>query len=46
MDGFEKGNIVIKLECHHNYHDKCALEWLDESATCPICRHAVTKLKV
>lgn len=46
MDKFEKGQIVVKLECNHIYHDKCALEWFDESATCPVCRKSVTKLKV
>jgi len=30
--------VVIKLKCSHSYHDKCIIEWLKASNTCPICR--------
>eukprot|EP01084_Bolivina_argentea_P103089 184675_1 len=46
MDKFEINQTIIRLECKHIYHDICALDWFDESASCPICRHQVFKLRV
>nr|XP_054751245.1 uncharacterized protein LOC129257042 isoform X2 [Lytechinus pictus] len=27
-----------KLECGHNFHNKCIKSWVNEEGTCPICR--------
>ena len=31
---------IIKLECTHNYHKSCILEWFckNNMASCPLCR--------
>lgn len=29
---------LIKMNCSHSYHEKCILEWLKITNTCPICR--------
>jgi hypothetical protein len=31
-------NKIIKTCCDHEFHEKCLLEWMKISKTCPICR--------
>lgn len=31
------------LPCGHNFHYKCALKWIEENNTCPLCRDYVKK---
>jgi len=31
-------NKMIKTVCDHEFHEKCLLEWMKISKTCPICR--------
>jgi hypothetical protein len=30
--------LVFELPCGHSFHFLCAREWLQKSATCPLCR--------
>ena len=32
---------TILLNCQHLFHPDCALEWINRSGTCPVCRHPV-----
>lgn len=32
-----------KLECNHIFHNKCIIEWLNTSKTCPLCRSKLIK---
>ena len=32
----------VKLECGHSLHKTCLTKWLNESMTCPTCRHPIT----
>jgi E3 ubiquitin-protein ligase RNF115/126 len=34
----EIGNILVELDCSHNFHEECILSWLKMSNMCPICR--------
>ncbi|PWA75910.1 Zinc finger, RING/FYVE/PHD-type [Artemisia annua] len=29
---------IIRLYCHHVFHNKCILDWFSTNNTCPICR--------
>lgn len=31
-------NKITKTDCEHEFHEKCLLEWMKISKTCPICR--------
>ncbi|NWS49271.1 PJA2 ligase, partial [Probosciger aterrimus] len=33
--------IVTELPCHHLFHRTCVTHWLQESGTCPVCRHVL-----
>ena len=41
LDEFAKGDMVIRLQCGHVFHDGCILSWLKSdqfSPSCPICK--------
>eukprot|EP01083_Nonionella_stella_P174388 604357_1 len=40
---FEIGQDIAKLYCGHIIHKKCAIEWFEQSVTCPTCRVELTK---
>lgn len=44
MEPMGYGARVQTLECgsQHRFHHECALQWLKESATCPLCREDVS----
>jgi len=31
----------VKLSCNHTFHHKCAIQWLIENNTCPMCRKSI-----
>ena len=39
LENFNKGQITIKLECGHFFHENCIIHWLKMRNTCPVCRH-------
>ncbi|KFV58963.1 E3 ubiquitin-protein ligase Praja-2, partial [Tyto alba] len=38
---YVRGEIITKLPCHHLFHKLCVTLWLQESGTCPVCRHVL-----
>jgi hypothetical protein len=41
----EFSNIITTCNCKPFIHDKCLIQWLDNSSTCPICRKHVSTIK-
>ncbi|KAI9303917.1 hypothetical protein BJ944DRAFT_267636 [Cunninghamella echinulata] len=41
QDIYEINKFVTKLPCGHEYHQECIVHWLNQSSTCPICRHSI-----
>ena len=39
LEGYLEGQLSIKLDCGHCFHDKCIIQWLKMRNTCPVCRH-------
>ncbi|KLO19335.1 hypothetical protein SCHPADRAFT_71245 [Schizopora paradoxa] len=39
---FKEGAWACLLPCQHAFHEKCCRRWLLRSASCPLCRSAVT----
>ncbi|KDP39315.1 hypothetical protein JCGZ_01072 [Jatropha curcas] len=33
------GSEATRMPCSHVYHQKCIVEWLKKSNTCPLCRY-------
>ncbi|XP_045205873.1 uncharacterized protein LOC123558059 [Mercenaria mercenaria] len=40
---YKTADNVQMLQCRHEFHKECLLEWLKRNATCPICRQDVKK---
>ncbi|OQS06891.1 hypothetical protein THRCLA_01083 [Thraustotheca clavata] len=35
----EESNLpTVKLPCNHVFHEECVMEWIRQSAKCPVCR--------
>ena len=43
LETYKSTDIIIYFPCHttHNFHQKCSLQWLKNSQTCPVCRYNV-----
>ena len=39
LENFNAGQITMKLDCGHYFHEKCIIHWLKMRNTCPVCRH-------
>ncbi|XP_054034181.1 E3 ubiquitin-protein ligase Praja-2 [Dryobates pubescens] len=39
---YVEGEIITQLPCHHVFHRYCVTLWLQESGTCPVCRHVLS----
>ena len=39
LEMYKEGQISIKLDCGHCFHEKCIIQWLKMRNTCPVCRH-------
>ncbi|XP_030325660.1 E3 ubiquitin-protein ligase Praja-2 isoform X3 [Strigops habroptila] len=38
---YVENEIITELPCHHLFHRTCVTLWLQESGTCPVCRHVL-----
>ncbi|XP_075975981.1 E3 ubiquitin-protein ligase RNF181 [Anticarsia gemmatalis] len=36
---FNPGEKAKEMPCHHQFHNKCILTWLERTNSCPFCRH-------
>ena len=39
LEIYKEGQISIKLDCGHYFHENCIIQWLKMRNTCPVCRH-------
>ena len=43
----EKDDTILDIECKHNFHKECLLQYLkDYNHICPICRHEIGPAKI
>ncbi|CAJ1959160.1 unnamed protein product [Cylindrotheca closterium] len=41
LQSYNAGQVLCSAstsKCHHIFHEECAIEWLQESNECPLCR--------
>lgn len=36
--GYEDGEDTTILTCNHQFHTSCIQQWIEQNATCPMCR--------
>jgi hypothetical protein len=41
LEYYSKKEKKVILECGHEFHKGCILEWLDKEKTCPLCRNNI-----
>ncbi|XP_028939529.1 E3 ubiquitin-protein ligase Praja-2 [Antrostomus carolinensis] len=41
---YVKDEVITELPCHHLFHRPCVTLWLQESGTCPVCRHVLAPM--
>lgn len=41
-EAFKEGESLRLLPCFHRYHENCVDRWLQQSRTCPVCKHDIT----
>ncbi|CAH0673958.1 unnamed protein product [Spodoptera exigua] len=39
LKNFNVGEKAKQMPCHHEFHAKCILTWLEKTNSCPFCRH-------
>ncbi|KAF8082962.1 hypothetical protein N665_0798s0001 [Sinapis alba] len=39
LEEWLEGDVAAEMPCKHEFHSKCAEEWLGRQATCPLCRY-------
>ncbi|KAK6802968.1 hypothetical protein RDI58_000752 [Solanum bulbocastanum] len=45
MEEFGIDTEASQLPCKHFFHNDCIVPWLNQSNTCPLCRHKLLKMK-
>ncbi|KAL4231281.1 RING finger protein 24 [Mactra antiquata] len=43
LDDFLKKEKIAVCSCHHVFHSRCLLEWLQRKNNCPLCKATVRK---
>jgi hypothetical protein len=41
LENFAEQDSVKLLPCFHRFHDSCVNNWLERSASCPICKFSI-----
>lgn len=42
LDDFKDGELISKLKCGHEYHEKCIGIWIYTKPQCPLCKKMLT----
>jgi|TARA_B100001971_G_scaffold60976_1_gene55964 hypothetical protein len=42
LDDFKDGELISKLKCGHEYHEKCIGIWVYTKPQCPLCKKMLT----
>jgi hypothetical protein len=38
MELLDLESLLLKLECGHEFHEKCMKSWMEKGSSCPMCR--------
>jgi len=41
LEEYARGDELITLPCFHTFHTNCCEQWLQQSGSCPVCKHRV-----